>query len=245
MGYKQQPSALDLLKVVGLLVIIGVVAFDIFAVRSKNKMLWQSIETQKTEFQLQKMELQSQIKELKEVNADREKDYKRKMEEVNRQIQDAKCKVKDNQTEQAEEITILKESHQKAMEEQKAAYEKRIQDMQADFNSRMNNMRRNASQLSSSQPNVEISPKMVRCKNCSGKGAIQVKKRCQRCGGSGKIKEQHTYNRNLRRSHGTNTRDVDCPSCLPGSFRGGGSKGYTIETETCPKCGGQGKVKID
>ena len=245
MGYKQQPSALDFLKVIGLLVVIGVVAFDIFAVRSKNKVLWQSIETQKTEFQLQKMELQSQIKELEEANADRKKDYKRKMEEVNKQIQDAKCRVKDNQTEQAEEITTLKESHQKAMEDQKAAYEKRIQDMQADFNSRMENMRRKPSPSPSPQRSVDTSPKLARCKNCSGKGTIQVKKRCQRCGGSGKIKETHIYNRNLRGSHGKNTRDVDCPSCLPGPFRGGGSKGFTIETETCPKCGGQGKVRID
>ena len=245
MGSRQQQPALDLLKVIGLLVIIGVVAFDIFAVRSKNKMLWQSIEKQKTEFQVQKMELKSQIKELEELNASKEMDYKRKMEEVSTQIKAAKSRFKDNQVEQTEEIMALKEAHKKAMDEQKAVYEKRIQDMQTDFNSRMDNMRRKASQPSSSQPNVDIPPKLIRCKNCSGKGTIRVKKRCQRCGGSGKIKEKHIYNRNLRNSSGVNTRDVDCPSCLPGGLRGSGSKGYTIETETCPKCGGQGKVRID
>ena len=81
MGYKQQQSTLDLLKVIGLLVVIGVVAFDIFVVRSKNKMLWKSLETQKTEFE-------SKLKAVEDANASRGKDYERKMEEMNKQIQD-------------------------------------------------------------------------------------------------------------------------------------------------------------
>ena len=240
MSYNQQPSALDFLKLIGLLVVIGGVAFDIFAVRSKNKMLWQSIETQKTEFE-------SKLKTLEEANTFKEKDHERTMKEKDQQIEDTKRRGRDNQKELSEEIATLKEAHQKAMEEQKAAYEKRIQDMRADFNSRMDNMRRTSSP--SPQRSVDTSPKLARCKNCSGKGSIQVKKRCERCGGSGKIKETHTcWKRGdyIRRGHeSTTTTYVDCPACLPGAFRGGGSKGYTIETETCPKCGGQGKVRID
>ena len=245
MSYNQQPSALDFLKLIGLLVAIGVATFDIFAVRSKNKVLRQSIETQKTEFE-------SKFKTLEEANTSKEKDHERKMEEMNKQIQDTKRRGKDKQEELAEEIATLKDAHQKAMEEQKAAYEKRIQDMQADFDSRVENMRRKPSpspQRSVEQRSVDTSPKMARCRNCSGKGSIQVKKRCERCGGSGKIRETRTrWKRGdyIRSGHeSTYTTYVDCPSCLPGAFRGGGSKGFTIETETCPKCGGQGKVKID
>ena len=145
----------------------------------------------------------------------------------------------------AEKIATLKESHQKAMDEQRATYEKRIQDMQTDFNFRMGKMRRKPSQSQSPQQNVDTSPKTARCGNCSGKGVIKVKKTCRRCGGSGRIKETRIYNRNLRNSHGINMRDVDCPSCLPGGLLGSGSKGYTVEIETCPKCGGNGKVRID
>ena len=180
MGNARQLSVdfdfIGVLRLIGLLVVIGVVAFDIFAVRSKNKMLRQSIETQK------------------------------------------------------------------------AAYEKRIQDMQADFDSRMEKYGREPSPSPSLQQSVDDSPKLARCKNCSGKGTIQVKKRCQQCGGSGRIRETHTrwtHGDYIRDGHySTSTTYVDCPSCLPGPFRGGGSKGYTIETETCPKCGGSGKVEL-
>ena len=126
MSYQQQPSTLDFLKLIGLLVVIGVIAFDIFSVRNKNKMLWSSLETQKKEFE-------SKLKAFEDENASKEKDHGRKMEDAEKRIEDATRKAKDNQDKLTEEIKALREKHQKAMDEQRAAFEKHIQEMKDDF----------------------------------------------------------------------------------------------------------------
>ena len=139
-------------------------------------------------------------------------------------------------------------TYRTAMHEQKVAFEKRIKDMQDDFNSRMDNLQKELSRRSSSEQNIGNSPKMIRCSKCSGKGTIQVKVRCGRCGGSGRIRESYSRWKEgdyIRSGHySTNTRYIDCPSCLPNGLQGSGSKGYTLATETCQNCHGSGKVEL-
>ena len=139
-------------------------------------------------------------------------------------------------------------TYQTAMQELKAAFEKRIKGMQDDFNSRMAKLQKEPSKLSLSKQNVDNSPKMIKCSRCSGKGTIQVKKRCGRCGGSGRIREVHTRWKEgdyIRNGHySMNTIYIDCPSCLPSGLHGSGSKGYTLATEPCPNCRGSGMIEL-
>ena len=258
MSYQQQPSTLDFLKLIGLLVVIGVIAFDIFSVRNKNKMLWSSLETQKKEFE-------SKLKAFEDENASKEKDHGRKMEDAEKRIEDAKRKAKDNQNELAEELKALKESHRKEMDEQRASFEKRIQEMKEDFGrqkeqwkegikSRSVIVQTDSIDMPKDDDSSQKKKKLYKCSKCSGKGEIQVKKRCEHCGGSGKIQETHKrwVDRGIDRGYyygrggkeKLSTVIQDCPHCLPGPMRGSGSKGYTIEKETCPKCKGMGKVEM-
>ena len=261
MSYQQQPSTIDFLKLIGLLVVIGAIAFDIFSVRKKNKMLWSSLETQKAEFQ-------SKLKALEDENTSREKGHERKMADSEKRIEDAKCKSKDNQSELIEEIKTLKEEHRKAMEEQKTSFEKCIQEMKEDFSRQKEQWKEeiisrrvlaqtdktDSIDMQKRDDSSQKKKKSYRCSKCSGKGEIQVKKRCEHCGGSGKIQETHKrwvdrgnyyYNGYYGRGkEKISTVFQDCPHCLPGAMRGSGSKGYTIEKEKCPKCNGKGMIEL-
>ncbi len=136
-----------------------------------------------------------------------------------------------------DELDKLKESHRAEIAELKAAYEKRLAEIA---------IRKESSEEEGQRREPR---RMVRCSRCSGKGEIQKKVRCVHCGGSGRIKETTKrwvggdYYRSSREK--LSTTFSDCPYCLPGAMRGSGSKGYTIETETCPKCDGKGKVPLD
>ena len=235
--------------------VIGVVAFDIFSVRNKNKALWQSLEMQKTE-------TQSKIKSLEDAATFKEKDYKSKLENANNQVENAKRKAKEERDEFFNEIRTLKDAHRKELDELRASFEKKMQEMREDLNEQRNRLKEESlsrrvvvqanrqefqKDVNESQP--QKSTKKIKCRKCSGKGELEVKKRCEHCGGSGKIKEVRTrwvggdWYRYGREKNSTIFHD--CPHCLPGPMQGGGSKGYTIEKETCPKCDGKGVVESD
>ena len=79
---------------------------------------------------------------------------------------------------------------------------------------------------------------------------IKVKERCATCNGHGRVDKvtggEWVDERRLGGTYKTSYRVkkavADCPDCLPGAFKGGGSKGYTIESKQCPKCNGVGSV---
>ena len=152
----------------------------------------------------------------------------------------------------SEEIRGLKDSHRKELDELKAAYEKKFEKMKEDFNRQKENARAEVkswrtvvqSTTQDSQDDLQRQKKVKTCNKCSGKGVIRVKKRCMRCNGSGRIKKERRSYSNLRNREHIGHVDVDCPSCLPGGLLGSGSKGYTIEKETCPKCNGSGKMEL-
>lgn len=119
MSCQNQPSTLDFLKLIGLLVVIGVVAFDIFSVRSKNKALWKTIETQKTE-------MDRREKSLAEENQEQYSRLEQQLRDSEKRVTDAKEKARDRENELSEEIRGLKDSHRKELDELKAAYEKKV-----------------------------------------------------------------------------------------------------------------------
>ena len=245
MSCQNQPSTLDFLKLIGLLVVIGVVAFDIFSVRSKNKALWKTIETQKTE-------MDRREKSLAEENQEQYSRLEQQLRDSEKRVTDAKEKARDRENELSEEIRGLKDSHRKELDELKAAYEKKFEKMKEDFNRQKENARAEVkswrtvvqSTTQDSQDDLQRQKKVKTCNKCSGKGVIRVKKRCMHCNGSGRIKQEKVFHYNLSHSTRIGHVDVDCPSCLPGGLRGSGSKGYTIEKETCPKCNGSGKMEL-
>lgn len=246
MSYQNQPSTLDFLKLIGLLVVIGVVAFDIFSVRSKNKVLWKTIETQKTEMDRREKSLEE------ERNQERYSKLEQQLKDSEKRVADAKEKAHERENELSEEIRELQDSHRKELDELKATYEKKIEEMKENFNRQKESIRAELKPQSTvvqtktqdRQNELQRQKKVQTCNKCSGKGAIKVKKRCKHCNGSGRIKKERYSGSNLSSRTYTRFIDVDCPHCLPGGLQGSGSKGYTIEKETCPKCDGSGKIEF-
>ena len=235
MSERVKPSTMDWLKVGGLLLAIAIAAIDMVVVRGRNKILWNNFVAQQTESEKNMKALE--IKTGAEIARS-----KQQVKDAERKAAEAKSKAKDVEAEFREKAREMQMANQKKMEEQRTSYEKRIQEMRDDFNKRLNDMRtatRPTPQQSFSREN-----KQIRCSRCSGLGQIQVKERCSTCGGSGRI-QRNSYG--TRRgpsgiSTSTSTVQVDCPNCLPGSFKGSGSKGYRIERKTCPNCNGTGTV---
>ena len=136
---------IDAIKIVALLIVIGIVVFDIFLVRSRNKTLWQSLETKEAEAQFK-------IKSLEESAAFRERDYKNKLEDAEKRVEDAKRKVNENSEGVAEEIKALNaihrrevnrfteeikalnNTHRKELDELRMSYEEKMQAMKEEFN---------------------------------------------------------------------------------------------------------------
>ena len=235
MSERVKPSTADWLKVGGLLLAIAIAAIDMVVVRGRNKTLWNNLVAQQIEFEKNMKALE--IKTGEEIARSNQQ-----VKDAERKAAEARSKAKDAEAEFREEAREMQMTNQKKMEEQRKEYEKRIQEMKDDFTKRLNDMRtaaRPTPQHSSSREN-----KQIRCRSCSGIGQIQVKERCGTCGGSGRVQRNSYGSRRglTGTSTSTSTVQVDCPDCLPGKFKGGGSKGYRIERKTCPKCNGRGMV---
>ena len=265
MSNMHKSSILDLLKLVALLIVIVIVAVDIFSVRSRNKALWQTLETQKTE-------MESKIKSAKEGRDAQVPNFEQTLKEAEQRTADTKTKAKGSEDELERRITAMEDEHRKELDEQRkqiekqrASFEKKMQDMREDFEkqkerlqeelqmkkealAQRENAAKNMEEKASDVNELKRKKKLYRCSKRSGKGEIQVKKRCEHCGGSGKMQETRTRWKTdgvwWRDRQKNSTIFYDCPHCLPGSMKGSGSKGYTFEKEVCPKCHGEGKIEL-
>ena len=238
MSNRIKPSAIDWLKVVGLIAVLVVVAIDIAVVRGRNKTLWNNIVLQKTEMEKQVKAMEIKLnEEVARTN--------RQIKESEKRIAEAKSKVKDAEAELREKEREMQLASQKKIDELKASYETRIREMRDDFSKRLNDMRTASQQrLNALQKQNTQDQNMVRCRRCAGQGSITEKVRCTYCGGSGKIKETTTRWKRYGNHQKVSTTFTDCPHCLPGAMRGSGSKGYTIERKPCPNCNGAGLVNV-
>ena len=254
----------DFLKVAALLALAGFALCDIIVVRRSRDSIKRSADAMVSE-------LENRLKDLENVRGEAEKDFRARLAAADAMYRDAKAKAKN--LEEKNERTVeayeqkLQEANSKYREELEkltASFESKIRDLHANLetpNSVAASPRRYQSSVTDETDltkreapkarDTERPSNKVRCDRCGGKGEIQRKYTCDHCGGSGRIKETHVLNKNYgygwysRNSEKLSTMYHDCPHCLPGAFKGGGSKGYSIVTEICPKCAGKGRVERD
>ena len=253
---------MDFLKVVALLALAGLALCDIIVVRRSRDAIKRSADAMV-------LELENRLKELENARAEAEKDFRARLEIADARYRDAKAKA-ENLAEKNERTV---ETYEQKLQDAEGKYREELEKLTASFESKIRDLHGNletpnavAASPRRSQSRVvdetdqtqreapkardtERSSNMVRCDRCGGKGEIQRKYTCDHCGGSGRIKETHVLNKNYgygwysRNSEKLSTTYNDCPHCLPGAFKGGGSKGYSIVTEICPKCAGKGRVE--
>ena len=247
MGRVDKPEVKDWLILGGLVLAIAIVAFDIIAVRGRNKML-------KDDFQRMTKQSEFQLKTLEEKTSIATAGMEQKIKNLEEKVSEFKRKINEQTADYDNKTDSLISAHQKELKEQKESYEQQIQKMITDFNEKISESRGKQGTAPVTVAKEESSTKKVqrerRCNRCSGHGSIKVKEKCATCKGHGRIEkdgpERHRCERRLNGHWHSEWRKtvvrVDCPDCLPGAFKGGGSKGYTIESKPCPNCGGDGKV---
>lgn len=233
-----KPAVKDWLILGGIVSGIAIVAFDIIAVRGRNKTL--RIELEKTAVSAQVQVKQAEEKATEEISR-----IEQKIKSFEKKAIEAKKKMAEVEAEFREKIDSLRIVNQNKLKDQKDDYEQRIAKMQEDFNDRMNKLRESMrkSTVRTNMPDTG-SNSHVRCGKCYGSGKIKVKERCATCNGRGKVEKQSVGHRTggYRANTSVSTYMADCPDCLPGPMKGSGSKGYTIELKSCSKCGGVGSV---
>ena len=238
MGRVDKPEIKDWLILGGLVLAIAIGAVDIIAVRGRNKAL-------RVDMEASSINTQVQVKTAEKKAAEEIDRIKQQIKTFEQKIADAKKKVSETESECLEKVQSLKSDHQNKLKEQKEFYEQKIKTMQVDFEDRINKLRASV-QKSSVQKRVPEyrGSSNVRCGKCYGSGMVKVKERCGTCNGRGKIDKKSVGQRigGGRISTSTSTYVIDCPNCLPGQMKGLGSKGYTIESKSCPRCGGCGTV---
>ena len=128
-GNANKPSIVDMLKLIGLVVVIGLVSFDIFSVRRQNKALRGRLETQKTEME----------RKLNSVTAKGD-NYERALRNAEQTASDVRSRAQEKEVRQAERITKMEESHRKDLEEQRmqadrmrTSFENKMREMREDF----------------------------------------------------------------------------------------------------------------
>ena len=249
---------MDFSKVAALLVLAGLALCDIIVVRRSRDSIKKSADAMV-------LELENRLKYLENVRAEDEKDFRARLAAA-----DAKCTEAKAKAEKLEEKNMRTvEAYELKLQEAEGRYREEVEKLTASFESKMQDLhaklegsapvaaspRRNQPMEAAKAPDKEKPARTVRCDKCKGKGEIQRKYTCDHCGGSGRIKETYVLNKNNnypysygwygRSSEKLSTVYTDCPHCLPGAFKGGGSKGYSIVTEMCPKCAGKGRVERD
>ena len=255
---------MDFLKVAALLALAGLALCDIIVVRRSRDAIKRSADAMV-------LELENKLKALENARAEAEKDFRVRLAAADAKYRDAQVKVE--KLEEKNERTVetydlkLQEAENKYREELEKltmSFEGKMRDLQAHLETgttvaasprrRHSSISDEAGQAQREAPKARDkgrSANLVRCDRCGGKGEVQRKYTCDYCGGSGRIKETHVLNKNYgygwygRNGEKLFTQYNDCPHCLPGAFKGGGSKGYSIVTEICPKCAGKGRVERD
>ena len=215
MNAKSQSPVMDSLKLLALIVAIGLLLFDVFYVRRRSRALTSGYEYQLSEVRSKLEDSESRVKELAETS--RNQNSAAEFAAVAKAVKDARSAHQ-------KELADLKSAHQKEIADLKSSHQAELANLKAQFERRLLDMKKTGGR-------GRDGGAMVRCGRCSGSGMVQMKVQCSRCGGKGKVK------------HGL--RYTDCPSCLPGGMKGGGSKGYNLEKRTCPTCKGKGKVPQD
>ena len=252
----------DFLKVVALLALAGLVLCDIIVVRRSRDSIKRSADAMVSE-------LENRLKDLENVRTEAEKEFRERLAAADARYRDAKAKAdnlgeKNERTVEAYELKLQEAEgkYREELEKLTASFESKIRDLHGNLetpNAVAASPRRSRSSIvdgtdltqgeAPKARDAERSSNMVRCDRCGGKGEIQRKYTCDYCGGSGRLKETRVLNKNYgyglysRNSEKLSTMYNDCPHCLPGAFKGGGSKGYSIVTEICPKCAGKGRVE--
>ena len=238
-----KPSVKDWLILGGLLGSIAIVALDIIAVRGRNKTL-------RVELEKSAVSAQVQVKQAEEKAADEIFRIEQKIKSFEKKAIEANKKTAEVEVECREKMDSLRIANQKKLKELRDDYEQRIAKMQEDLNKCVNNIKASNALRTANVRVSNDSKKKVCCNRCRGYGMIKVKERCATCNGHGRVDkvtgEEWVRELRLGGAHKSKLRIkkavVDCPDCLPGTFKGGGSKGYTIESKQCPKCNGVGSV---
>ena len=119
MSSTRKSSPLDLLKVVGIFIAIGVVAFDIFSVRSKNKALL-------TELEVQKSELDGKIKAIEDEKKNQYSNYEQRLKESEQRVSAANEKLKENENEMADRIRDMEDRHRREINELRLSFDEKI-----------------------------------------------------------------------------------------------------------------------
>ena len=233
MGRVDKPEVKDWLILGGLVLAIAIVAFDIIAVRGRNNTL-------RVEMDALSINTQNQVKMAEKKAAEEIERIKQQIKSFEKRISETKKKAAETESDCLEKIQSLRAEHQKKLQEQKEMYEEKIKNMQADFDERVNKLKARTQKVPSRAPESGVKQN-VRCGKCYGSGMVKVKERCGTCNGRGKI-EKKSVGQRIGISTSTSTYVIDCPNCLPGQMKGLGSKGYTIESKSCPRCGGCGTV---
>lgn len=119
----------DILKVVGLLGVIGMIAFDIMNVRSKDRTLQQTLASQVTE-----------MESLRKSATESKAYYERSLEDADQRCAKAKAK----EEELTRKIASIENEHRKELEEQKKELEeqkKREAELQSSFSEKIQEMK--------------------------------------------------------------------------------------------------------
>lgn len=119
-------STVDLLKIIGLIIVMGVVIFDVFSIRSQNKVLRETIETQKVEME----------RKLSSVTAKRDY-YERMLRNAEQAESGVRSRVQEKEARQAERIMKMEEGYRKDLEERRNQADR----MRTTFENKMREMR--------------------------------------------------------------------------------------------------------
>ena len=110
---------LDLLKVIGIFVVIGIAAFDIFSVRGKNKALSTALETQKSVLERKIQAVENEKKNLVSL-------YEQRLKESEQQISAVNEKLKEKENEMTDRIRDMEDRHRKKLDELQLSFREEI-----------------------------------------------------------------------------------------------------------------------
>ena len=159
MDNTRQMSIADLLKLIGLIIVIGLIAFDVLSVRSQNKKLKKSMENQKAE-------MESNLKSAMAKGAN----YEQALRNAEQLKLEVMTKAKEKETELIGRIAKMEEEHRDELEKKRTetdilrmSFEDKMRGIKEDFNRQMEHMKAELRAVSESRALVqkEDSPKSL------------------------------------------------------------------------------------
>lgn len=125
-----QSPIVDLVKLIGLIVVTGIAVFDVFWVRSQNKTLKKTLETQTAK-------MESKLNSVTE----KRKNCEQALRNAEQLTSDVKTRAKEKESELTGRIEKMEEAHRKELEEQRneadklrASFENKMRKMEENFN---------------------------------------------------------------------------------------------------------------